>query len=79
MAGQIVSADEEDIRNSSALLAYFDRPSVGSAMEIRMASVELQIPVYTIDVSGAPRSPWLVCHTWKFFDSLEAACEFIKR
>ncbi len=75
---QIVAWDEEDIRESAALLVMFDKPSVGTAMEIRMAAKEVRIPVYTIDISGASRSPWLVHHTTKFFVSLEAACEFIK-
>lgn len=71
---KIVADDLEDIRNSRALLVMFDQPSIGTSMEIRVAAAEVHIPVYTVDVSGKPRSPWLVHHTTQFFDTLEDAC-----
>lgn len=78
LAARIVADDEENIRSAAALLVMFDTPSVGTSMEIRMASVEVGIPVYTVDISGKPRSPWLVHHTTCFFDTLEEACAALR-
>lgn len=77
MVDYIVHGDEQDIRNSDALLVMFDSASVGTSMEMRIAYKEVMIPVYTVDISGRPRSPWLVFHTTRFFDNLKDACEYI--
>ena len=77
IAHQIVESDISDIRKSDALLVMYDKPSVGTAMEIRMAKAELRIPVYVVDVSNKPLSPWLIFHTDKIFSSVEEACAFI--
>lgn len=77
MATYIVEGDIHDISNSACLLVMFDKASVGTAMEIRSAYMEFGIPVFVVDISGSPRSPWLIYHTTKFFDTLEQACDFI--
>lgn len=73
----IVLGDLKDINESACLLVMFDKPSVGTAMEIRYAFAERKIPVYVIDTSNSQRSPWLVFHTTRFFPTLEKACNFI--
>ena len=75
----IVQDDYEDISNSDALLVMFDKPSIGTSMEMRIAYSEMQIPTYVIDISMAQRSPWLTYHTTYFFSSLVDACEALKR
>jgi len=78
VAEHIVEGDLEDIRNSFCLLVFYDQPSVGTAMEIRYARAERNIPVYVIDISKSPRSPWLVYHATRFFERLTDACDYIK-
>jgi len=60
------------------LLVMFDKPSVGTAMEMRLAHTEAKIPIFTVDISNAPRSPWLVYHTTRFFATLEEACAALR-
>ena len=74
----IVESDIADIGACRAVLVKFDRPSVGTSMEIRYAYAERHIPVYVVDTSGAPRSPWLTYHTTRFFNTLEEACAFLQ-
>ena len=62
IAAEIVAGDFEDIEKSGALLVFFDKPSVGTSMEIFYAKHVLRKPVVVIDVSGKPLSPWLSYH-----------------
>jgi hypothetical protein len=73
IADEIVAGDEEDIRNSDALLVYYDRPSVGTAMEIRMAVKEMGKRVVLVDKSGKPLSPWLIHHCREIYKTLDEA------
>jgi nucleoside 2-deoxyribosyltransferase len=77
IAEQIVSGDEKDIGCSDALLVYYDRPSVGTAMEIRMAVKELGKTVVLVDVSNAPLSPWLIYHCPVRFKTLDEAIDYL--
>lgn len=58
---EIVENDLIDIRDSDALLVYFDKPSVGTSMEVFYAK-QIGKPVVVIDASDKPLSPWLVYH-----------------
>lgn len=78
MAEIVVENDIADIRSAAALLVMFDKPSIGTSMEIRLAKAELKKLIFVVDVSNAPRSPWLSYHCDHFFDNLEAACEAIR-
>lgn len=62
IAAEIVAGDIEDIQRCDALLVYFDRPSVGTAMEVFYAKHVLKKPVVVIDASDKPLSPWLIHH-----------------
>jgi len=70
VAAEIVAGDLLDIRNSDALLVYFDQPSVGTSMEVFYAHHVLRKPVFIINVSGAPLSAWLVHHSTAIFEEL---------
>lgn len=63
IAAEIVAGDIEDIQNSDAILVFFDKPSVGTAMEVFYAKHVLGKPVVVIDGSDRPLSPWLVHHS----------------
>lgn len=58
----MVAGDIEDIKECDALLVYFDRPSVGTSMEVFYAKHVLGKPVIVIDASDKPLSPWLIHH-----------------
>jgi hypothetical protein len=74
----IVERDIADIATCRALLVMYDKPSVGTAMEIRLAKAEYGTPVHVVDISGAPRSPWLIYHATAFYDTLEEACAVLR-
>ena len=59
-----------------ALLVHFDRPSVGTSMEVLFA---WQIGKYVViaNVSGAPLSPWLLYHSHAQATSLADAVELV--
>lgn len=57
----IVEGDKADIDSCDAVLVWFERPSVGTAMEILYAW-ERGKPVAVVDVSGKPLSPWIRYH-----------------
>jgi len=73
---QIVEGDKADIVACDAVLVHFDRPSVGTAMEVLFA---WQIGKYVgiANVSGAPLSPWLLYHSHAQAASLADAVDLV--
>jgi hypothetical protein len=63
IAAEIVAGDITDIQQCGAMLVYFDKPSVGTAMEVFYAKHVLGKRVVVVDASGKPLSPWLVHHS----------------
>ena len=63
IAAEIVAGDIEDIKASDAVLVFFDKPSVGTSMEVFYAKHVLSKPVVVIDASDKPLSPWLIHHS----------------
>lgn len=59
---EIISGDEEDIAASDVVLVSADKPSWGTAMEIRLAKKELGKPVVLVCPEGMSLSPWLRGH-----------------
>ena len=76
IASETVTNDKNDINGASALLVMFDGPSVGTSMEIYYA-YERAIPVYVVNASEKPLSPWLIYHSAQVFWTLTEACEAI--
>lgn len=64
LAAHIVIADQVDILNSAAVLVYYDKPSVGTSMEIMFAH-SFNVPVFLVNASTSSVSPWLVYHCHK--------------
>lgn len=73
IASEIVEGDLQDIRECDAMLVWFDRPSIGTAMEVFFAASVLRIPVVVVDVSNSPLSPWLAYHATSVTKSMDAA------
>jgi nucleoside 2-deoxyribosyltransferase len=63
IAAEIVAGDIEDIQAADAILVFFDKPSVGTSMEVFYAKHVLGKPVVVIDASDKPLSPWLIHHS----------------
>lgn len=63
IAKEIVDGDIEDIQNSDAVLVFFDKPSVGTAMEVFYAKHNLGKIVVVVNASGLPLSPWMLHHS----------------
>lgn len=58
----IVEGDKADIDNCDAMLVWFEKPSVGTSMEVLYAW-ERKKQVVTVNMSGKPISPWLAYHS----------------
>lgn len=79
IAAEIVAGDIDDIRAADALLVFFDKPSVGTAMEVFYAKYVLSMPVVLIDASSKPLSPWLIHHSDAVAASVADAIEALRR
>jgi len=72
VAAEIVEQDLADIHECDTLLVYFDRPSVGTSMEV-FYGYRLGKRVIVVDRSNAPISPWLVHHSHAIVRDLASA------
>lgn len=57
----IVEGDKADIDACDGVLVWFERPSVGTSMEV-LHAWERGKPVVVVNRSGKPASPWLTYH-----------------
>lgn len=78
VAAEIVAGDIEDLQASDAILVFFDKPSVGTAMEVFYAKHDLGKPVVVINASDKPLSPWLVHFSDAQVSSVAAALDILK-
>jgi len=78
IAEEIVNGDMADIEESDALLVYFDKPSVGTAMETFYAKRILGKLVVVLDASDKPLSPWLLHFSHFQTRDMGAALQFIQ-
>jgi nucleoside 2-deoxyribosyltransferase len=77
IAKEIVENDKEDILSCDALLVYYDKPSVGTSMEILFAH-QLGKRMVLVDKSDKPLSPWLLYHCDVIVKSLDEAIEVLR-
>src|SRR5438105_2818876 len=66
---EIVENDKSDIDSCDTIVVWFERPSVGTSMEILYAW-ERGKPIILIDRSNAPLSPWLRYHSTQIVNSI---------
>jgi nucleoside 2-deoxyribosyltransferase len=74
---EIVEGDKEDIRECDVFLVNYDRPSVGTSMEVLLAWQQDK-PVIVVHKPDAVISPWLRYHSTKFFTSFDDAIKQIE-
>lgn len=75
---EIVEGDKEDIDASAIILVNYDRPSVGTSMEILYAW-ERNKPIIVVSLPETRLSPWLIYHSSKILNSFNDAIEYIKQ
>jgi hypothetical protein len=68
----IVENDKADIIESDTLLVYYDKPSVGTSMEILFAH-QRNKRIVLVDKSDKPLSPWLIYHCPEVYKTLDEA------
>lgn len=73
---EIIHLDKLDIRNSDIVLVFFDKPSVGTSMEVLYAWEHEKIVVVIAD-TPYKLSPWLLYHSTVVVEDLEEAIEWI--
>lgn len=73
----IVELDKQDIDGCDLILVNYDKPSVGTSMEILYAWMR-DIPVVVVCQATARISPWLRYHATKFFHSFDDALKCIE-
>lgn len=78
IAAEIVENDKADIDACDAVLVYYEKPSVGTSMEVLYAW-QAGKHVVIVDVSGKPLSPWLVYHSHVVVSSLEKAIRHLNQ
>lgn len=72
----IVEGDKADIDKCDGMLVFFEKPSVGTSMEVLYA-YERGTPVVIVNVSGKPLSPWLVYHSKAQLTNIPAAIKVL--
>jgi nucleoside 2-deoxyribosyltransferase len=74
---EIVELDKVDIQESDALLVNYDKPSVGTSMEVFFAWT-LGKTVVVVARAGSVISPWLRYHSTAIVDSFAEAYSMLE-
>jgi hypothetical protein len=77
IAKEIVENDKRDIDGSDVILVYYDKPSVGTSMEILYAHT-FGKRIVLVDKSDKPLSPWLIYHCPEVTKSLDEAIALLR-
>ncbi len=73
---EIVELDKRDVEASDVVLVNYDKPSVGTSMEILWAWLK-ETPVIVVARRDAVISPWLRYHSTKIVHSFDDAIAWI--
>lgn len=79
-ANEIVEFDLQDVRDADLLLVNYNKPSVGTAMEVFYAAHVLHKFVIAFSpFSFAECNPWMVRYCTKILPNLDHACAYTLR
>ena len=79
-ANEIVEFDLQDVREADIILVNYNKPSIGTAMEVFYASHELgKFVVAFSPFEFRDCNPWMVKFCTKILPSLENAVDYINR
>jgi len=78
-ANEIVEFDLQDVRDADIVLVNYNKPSIGTSMEVFYAAFNqgkfvISFSPFTFENC----SPWMVRFSTKILPSLEAACSYIE-
>ena len=77
-ANEIVEFDLQDIMDADIILVNYNKPSIGTSMEIFYAAHDLgKFVVAFSPFEFKDCSPWMVRYSTKILPALEGACEYI--
>lgn len=74
---EIVEMDKKDIDNSTHILVNYEKPSVGTSMEV-LYSWERNKEVVVVTKKGISISPWLRYHAHKIFNNFTDAIKYLE-
>ena len=78
-ANEIVEFDLQDVRDADILLVNYNKPSIGTAMEVFYAAHDLgKFIVAFSPFSFQECSPWMVRYCTKILPSLESAATYLR-
>ena len=77
IAAEIVENDKKDIDGVDTIIVYYDKPSVGTSMEVHYGW-DRGIRIIIINKSDKPLSPWLIYHSTFICTSLDTAIELLR-
>ena len=78
-ANEIVEFDLQDVRDADILLVNYNKPSIGTSMEVFYAAFDQGKFVISFSpFSFENCSPWMVRFSTKILPSLEDACTYIR-
>lgn len=79
-ANEIVEFDLQDIRNADILLVNYNKPSIGTSMEVFYAAhSQGKFVIAFSPYTYQDMSPWMVKYCTKILSDLEAAIQYIDR
>lgn len=77
-ANEIVEFDLQDIRDCDIVLVNYNKPSIGTSMEVFYAAHDLGKFVISFSpFTFKDCSPWMVRYSTKILPSLEDACQYL--
>ena len=78
-ANEIVEFDLQDVRDADIILVNYNKPSIGTSMEVFYASHNLgKFVVAFSPFTFKDSSPWMIKYCTKIVPSLEEACAYLK-
>ena len=78
-SNEIVEFDLQDVRDADIILVNYNKPSIGTAMEVFHAAHNLGKFVVTFSpFTFQECSPWMIRFSTKILPSLEEACHYLQ-